>query len=280
VSPNWSSAHVAVIFRDKLKKLHHRLPLITAGLLLILAAPDDLGLPNRGPTPVLVELFTSEGCSSCPSADDVLRRLAERQPVPGVEILVMSEHVDYWNSLGWSDPFSSAQFSERQNAYARARGRDDIYTPQMIVDGHEEFVGNDWDEAVGAVSRAGQKAKAWLDVTRISSDGTNLRLHVRMNPIPGRASGEVAEMYLAITENNLSTKVASGENKGRQLAHTGVVRKLNRIGHADTGKIFDAEPSIRLDRRWKLSDLRILVFAQERQSRRILAASIVSVLSQ
>src|SRR5215468_246613 len=84
--------------------------------------------------PVIVELFTSEGCSSCPPADEALRRLASTQPVPGVEIVAMSEHVDYWNSLGWTDPFSSSQFSQRQDEYGKAFGLDGSYTPQMVVD--------------------------------------------------------------------------------------------------------------------------------------------------
>src|SRR5262249_16165571 len=115
-------------------------------------------------TPVLVELFTSEGCSSCPPADQVLIELAEQQPVDGVEVIGMSEDVDYWNRLGWSDPFSSVQFSNRQNEYAAAFRRTDIYTPQMIVDGHIEFVGNSRTQTIRTVGRAAQQPKGQIAI--------------------------------------------------------------------------------------------------------------------
>src|SRR5262245_6593659 len=141
--------------------------------------------------PVIVELFTSEGCSSCPPADEALRRLASTQPVPGVEIVAMSEHVDYWNSGGWTDPFSSAQFSQRQDEYAKAFGLDGIYTPQMIVDGNEEFVGNDIAKASRAVSRAAATAKRPFQLTATKVNADSVRLQVQIEPDPNGGSGDV-----------------------------------------------------------------------------------------
>src|SRR5258705_6697781 len=108
--------------------------------------------PNA--TPVLVELFTSEGCSSCPPADEVLSKLDKTQSIQGIEVIALGEHVDYWNKLGWLDPYSSAEFSARQSRYADGFGQESVYTPQMIVDGRDEFAGGNWNKAREAIMKA------------------------------------------------------------------------------------------------------------------------------
>jgi len=114
---------------------------------------------------VLAELFTSEGCSSCPPADDLLRQLLREQPVAGVEVIAISEHVDYWNRLGWRDPFSSSQFSDRQSEYARSFGDGQIYTPQLVIDGSAAVVGNDAAAVRQALVQAVKAPRARLSIS-------------------------------------------------------------------------------------------------------------------
>src|SRR5271163_3632635 len=116
------------------------------------------------PVPVIVELFTSEGCSSCPAADRMLSRLEQTQPVPGAQVIAIEEHVDYWNQLGWSDPFSSPQYRARQNDYAKAFKASDIYTPQMVVNGQSAFVGSDMNRAYREIGAAALTATTLVDL--------------------------------------------------------------------------------------------------------------------
>ena len=226
---------------------------------------------------VLVELFTSEGCSSCPPADRVLTQLAEQQSVDGVDIIAMSEHVDYWNQLGWSDPFSGAQFTARQNEYARAFKHSDIYTPQMVVDGQAEFIGSNGRQAVQAVTRAAQKPKVSVTIGLVSRDADALKLQVSVDPIREMVRGESADVLLALTEDNISSNVERGENGGRKLIHTAVVRKLTQIDRIDEANSFNAAPIVRIARQWKAKDLRAIAFVQSKTDRRILAVSSIPI---
>src|SRR3989442_220758 len=136
--------------------------------------------------PILVELFTSEGCSSCPPADELLTRLDQTQPIPGAEVIALSEHVDYWNHLGWTDPYSSATFSARQNDYARVLDTDEIYTPQMIVDGRVQFVGNNSNRARDAIAAAAREPKAAVTLNLASQNPVppSITLNFRGEALP------------------------------------------------------------------------------------------------
>jgi hypothetical protein len=223
--------------------------------------------------PVVVELFTSEGCSSCPPADALLSRLEKTQPVEGALVLPLAMHVDYWNYLGWSDPFSSAEFSARQGEYAAAYGKDGVYTPQMIVDGVKEFPGGNTGLALESISKAARTPKAEVRLTRAAFEG-GVRLGVSVERSPQLTEGDVAYVLLAVTESDLSTDVRRGENAGRKLGHAAVVRRLTTLGPLPDrpGEAFAAETNITFDKNWRRANLRAVVFAQERGSRRILAA--------
>jgi hypothetical protein len=227
--------------------------------------------------PVLVELFTSEGCSDCPPADQVLAQLTGNNLVDGIDVIAMSEHVDYWNRLGWSDPFSDAQFSMRQNEYAQAFGNRDVYTPQMVVDGQLEFVGSNRVKAIQSIAHAAQVPKASITITQIGRDKEMVKLQVSVDPTPGLPRSDPADVFLAVTENNLYSNVARGENQGRRLMHAAVVRKLSLIGKISEGRSFSAAPVVQVDRQWKAKDLRAVAFVQARKDRRILAVSSISL---
>jgi len=228
-------------------------------------------------TPVLVELFTSEGCSSCPPADELLMRLEQTQPVEGAEVIALSEHVDYWNRLGWADPYSSSEFSARQNDYAHAFDTDGAYTPQMIVDGRAQFVGSDSGKARKAIAGASRDSKAAVTVSLASEDirAGSITLDVRAERPQSVSEGDSAEVLLAITESGLRSNVSRGENAGRRLSHTAVVRKLTALGSVASqgGAQFVAKPVVKIPRGWKRDSLRAVVFVQERTSRRVLGVA-------
>jgi hypothetical protein len=219
---------------------------------------------NDGRNPVLVELFTSEGCSSCPPADRQLTFMQTNQSTAGAEVITLAYHVDYWDRLGWKDRFSSAEFSERQNSYTVAKGLDSNYTPQMIVDGGSQFVGSNARNADRAVSDAAKVAKGTIGLS--ASDG---KLNVLIDSLPQHDS---AVILLAVAEDKLETEVRAGENGGRKLGHTGVVRSLSQIGTiAPSDSKLERSLAIPSDSDWKHENLRYVVFVQEEKSKKIIA---------
>ncbi len=203
-------------------------------------------------TPVLVELFTSEGCSSCPPADKLLAQINARQPVKGAEAIILEEHVDYWDDLGWHDPFASAAVTQRQKDYAKTI-RAEVYTPQMIVDGRTDVLGSDQRAAERAIEKTSGTPKTGLELSWVGATATMggpKLLRVRAGKLSG---GESAEVFMAITESHLHSDVKRGENAGRGLEHDGVVRKFTSLGKANSaGEFsFDAQSAVKLSPEWK-----------------------------
>ncbi|MFI5196980.1 MAG: DUF1223 domain-containing protein [Thermoanaerobaculia bacterium] len=236
-----------------------KVPLFLASVFVL--AARAAAAPAPAETPVLVELFTSEGCSSCPPADRLLARLAADQPVSGALVVALSLHVDYWNRLGWVDPFSSARFTERQGAYgAHLGGGGSVYTPQMVVDGLTAFVGSDERAARRAIEKAAREPKAFV---RVNPDGAGA---VRVT-VAGAAAG--ADVFLAVVEDGLTSDVRRGENAGKRLAHFAVARELVVAGRVGPAGRFDAEVPVAPGPGMR----RVLAFAQERGLGRILGTS-------
>jgi hypothetical protein len=214
---------------------------------------------------VLVELFTSEGCSSCPPADRALAFLENEQPVNSAEIIGLAFHVDYWNSSSWKDEFSSPLFTSRQNQYAEGLKVDAVYTPQMVVDGQAEFVGSDLGKATNAIGKSTGSAKGQINA---AIESGSIRITVSNLP-----KHEQATIYLATAEDNIESRVGGGENLGETFHHMSVVRELRPLGliAADMDN-FETESILPLQPQWKKHNVKYVVFVQENASRKIVAA--------
>ena len=221
-------------------------------------------------SPVLVELFTSEGCSSCPPADVNLTRIEKNQPIAGAEIITLALHVDYWNSLGWKDEYSSGIFSRRQQLYSQALKLDSNYTPQMIVDGRTEFVGSNTEKTDQAIAAAAKTPKANVEISPTAD-----AVKINISDVPKH---ENATIFLAVTEDNLASNVKRGENAGKHLEHTSVVRALNSIGMLTAAQnTLEMQTTMPIEPNWKRENLKIVVFAQENATRKVLGVSRVSL---
>jgi len=234
-------------------------------------APKPAG---RGP--VLVELFTSEGCPHCPEADAMLEKLYADQSVEGAEIIALEEHVDYWDRPEWVDHYSSPAFTQRQQGYADAMDLDTLYTPQMVVDGLVEFVGNNAPRARATISALGRAPLAAVRIlpAAASADGKKraggplLRLEAR--DLPHEASSDV---YLVLAEDKLFSRVKGGSNAGESWPHSSIAHWFHLAGKIPAGnrdfsvvaELAAPEPG------WRVENLRLIAFVQEEDTRRILA---------
>jgi hypothetical protein len=224
--------------------------------------------------PVIVELFTSEGCSSCPPADSILKKLSEDQPFNGIEILALEEHVDYWNTLGWSDPFSSADFSRRQEQYAVALPDGGIYTPQMVIDGAAQFVGNRTHESRDQIRWAAAHPKSRLLLTPLPASSPYTRtFELRLNNTASSAlDSSPLELWIAVTEKNLRSNVTAGENSGHTLQHAPLVRLLRKQQSFNPPFTAPFTFSLNLNENWLPANLTLIAFLSNPNSHQIMAA--------
>lgn len=221
-------------------------------------------------TPVLVELFTSEGCSSCPPADGLLEKLDRLQPVDGAELVVLSEHVDYWDDIGWKDPYSSREFSLRQGDYAHRFRLDGPYTPQMVVDGDAQLVGSDERQALRALGNAAKIDKIPVSLSSPRTEGANfLVVHVEVGPPLSSAKPASGQVWIALANDRDQSNVRRGENAGRILKHVAVVRALTQVGTIDRGGTFSKNVRVSIENT-NQQNLRIVAIVQETATGRVL----------
>ncbi len=235
----------------------------------LLTLPILPAFAGTGRTPVLLELFTSEGCSSCPPADQLLQALDRQQPFPDADLIVLSEHVDYWNHGGWADPYSSPGFSQRQQAYASRFGLDAVYTPQLVIDGTAEIVGSNAGRARTQITKAAGHSKLPIMLSNAAREGNRVSVHVQFGALAD-AKGR-ANIYLALADNEDESQVSRGENAGRDLRHVAVVRVLEKVGIAG-GSDFSKDITMPAPA-GNRNGLRIVAFVQDQHSGRILAVS-------
>ena len=249
--------------------MHTRL---AAVVLVILSTAG--GPPPAPRIPVLVELFTSEGCSSCPTADALLEALQRDQPVDGVAVIPVGLHIDYFDHLGWKDTFSAAAFTARQEEYARTFGPDSVYTPQIVVDGREAIAGNDRALVAKSIAAAGRRPHLALHLTaRGADDGA--RIVVDLPAAPPR--GEKIQVVAAVTEDDLTTAVPRGENKGRTLHHVAVARAVQTLEDLTVdARVLDTR--LRLGRGWGPAHLNAVVWLQGVRTRQVYAVATAPIL--
>jgi len=221
--------------------------------------------------PVLLELFTSEGCSSCPPADKLLESLDRSQPISGADLIVLSEHVDYWNHDGWSDPWSSATNTARQREYQRHFKLDGSYTPQLVVDGESELVGSDAKATRNAVNKAIRDPKLPISISSPELENGHLKVHLEI-PSSEQGSGN-ATVYVALADNQDQSHVSGGENGGRTLTHVAVVRAFGAVGTLSKGQQFTKDITLPLTPGIGANGVRVVAFVQDKATWRVLGVA-------
>jgi hypothetical protein len=249
-----------------------RLSLLTAAFTLstgvLICVPADSSAPR---VPVLLELFTSEGCSSCPPADRLLEILDEKQPVAGADLIVLSEHVDYWDRLGWKDPFSSSLYTARQQDYTNRYSLDGVYTPQLVVDGRFGLVGGDGREVSSAIQKAIRERKIPIEISNVARDGNQVTAHIELHADQS-FKGTRGILYVALADNRQESHVARGENAGRSLAHVSVTRVLKQVGTIDLDS--PSAKEITLPVQPGANGSRLVAFIQDPKSGHVLGVAV------
>ncbi|MEO0529918.1 MAG: DUF1223 domain-containing protein [Planctomycetota bacterium] len=238
------------------------------GVQPVVAGEGDAGETNDQQGFAVVELFTSEGCSSCPPADRLLAQIDDFAQASDLPVYALSFHVDYWNQLGWADPYSSAQHTARQRTYAAAAGERSVYTPQLIVNGEERFVGSDAKRAQSALNAALTKPTDAVLRVEATEDAGTLVVRYETATAP-----EDAVVNVALVQADGSQSVSRGENTGRTLRHVNIVRAFRSASIDPSGA-----GTVRLEDGPELEGpTRVIVYLQDPRTKRIVSAASTTV---
>ena len=228
---------------------------------------------NAAPKPILVELFTSEGCSSCPPADTYLQQLDEHQPVPNAQLIVLSEHVDYYNQGGWMDPYSATRYTSRQDAYARVHGLVERYTPEIVVDGTYDIWTKTPQQMEASLSRAALAPKIPVQILSASVKRGIPEMQAEID-VDGTQLRHNAEIYAAVALDHAASSVLRGENGGQHLTHVAVAEVLEPVGKVKKGAKIQIPVVLKLDPEVASKNLRLIIFVQESGMGKVVGAAL------
>ncbi len=262
--------------RQSTRNTVHELARIASLVLVIVttvARGQTADTQKNVPTPILLELFTSEGCSSCPPADALVQQMDATQPVSGAQLIVLSEHVDYWNHDGWKDPYSSSSLTERQIDYVRALKLKEPYTPQIIVDGTTVLQG---DQAQILQSLRGDVAtpKLSLHIDSVNPGASKAQEISGHIDIDNTTDKHNADVFVAVALGHVESQVASGENSGKHLSHVAVVQDIKKIGKLGKNGHFSQDFQVKLNPGTDPGNVRVIAFVQEPGPGRVLGAAL------
>jgi hypothetical protein len=229
------------------------LPLLAAG-----SRADEVAA-----APVLIELFTAEGCSSCPPADHFLEQLDTAQPIRGAHLIVLSEHVDYWDRQGWPDPYASKSFTERQVAYERSLKVSEPFTPQFVVDGTTDMRLSRREQISKQLLSAAAAAKIPVSIESLRVGGDAAPAISGVVLVAGTSAGRPCELFVGVALDHVDTQVLRGENRGQHLTHVAVLRELVRVGPVTPGAPSRQSFSIPLRPGFDGTPLRVIAFVQQ-----------------
>jgi hypothetical protein len=204
--------------------------------------------------PVLVELFTSEGCSSCPPADQLLTRIEKTQP----SVIVLSEHVTYWNGIGWKDPFSSNESTRRQSDYVGRLNLESSYTPQMVVNGRYEFVGSDAATAAREIQKAAGDATTPVTISGLQTTQNKVTFAVETGTV-----ASPARLLVVLAQDEGMQHVANGENGGRVLRHVQIARSIQQVAEVKSNSAYKGNVTLDLPQPIAGSGWHVVVFLQQ-----------------